>query len=124
MAMIIAIPKERRAGETRVAAVPETVKKLKGLGLEIVVETGAGEAARFSDADYVAAGASIAPDPALAVRNADIVLKVRGPSEDEIALLKKGAILAALLAPATEKATIGKLAEAGVTAFSMEFLPR
>ena len=124
MAMIIAIPKERRAGETRVAAVPETVKKLKGLGLDVVVETGAGQAARFADADYTAAGASIAPDPALTLRTADIVLKVRAPSEDEIRLLKKGAVLVALLSPATEKAVIGKLAEAGVTAFAMEFLPR
>jgi NAD(P) transhydrogenase subunit alpha len=124
MAMIIAIPKERRAGETRVAAVPETVKKLKGLGLEVVVEAGAGDSARFSDADYSAAGASMAPDAASAVKNADIVLKVRGPSDDEVALLKKGAILAALLSPATEKAMIGKLAEAGVAAFAMELLPR
>ena len=124
MAMIIAIPKERRAGETRVAAVPETVKKLKGLGLDVVVETGAGQDARFADADYTAAGASIAPDPALTLRTADIVLKVRAPSEDEIRLLKKGAVLVALLSPATEKAVIGKLAEAGVIAFAMEFLPR
>src|ERR1051326_3333991 len=124
MAMIIAIPKERRAGETRVAAVPETVKKLKGLGLDVVVETGAGQAARFADADYTAAGASIAPDPALTLRTADIVLKERAPSEDEIRLLKKGAVLVALLSPATEKAVIGKLAEAGVIAFAMEFLPR
>jgi NAD(P) transhydrogenase subunit alpha len=124
MAMIIAIPKERRAGETRVAAVPETVKKLKGLGLEIVVEAGAGNDARFSDADYTAAGASIAPDEASTLRNADIVLKVRGPSDDEVPLLKRGAVLVALLSPATEKPLIGKLAEAGVIAFAMEFLPR
>jgi NAD(P) transhydrogenase subunit alpha len=124
MAMIIAIPKERRAGETRVAAVPDTVKKLKGLGLDVVVETEAGNAARFSDAEYAAAGASIAPDPASAVRNADIVLKVRAPSDEEVASLKRGAVLVALLSPATEKAAIGKLAEAGVTAFAMEFLPR
>jgi NAD(P) transhydrogenase subunit alpha len=122
--MIIAIPKERRAGETRVAAVPETVKKLKGLGLDVVVETGAGDAARFADADYAAAGASIAPDEASALRNADIVLKVRGPSDDEVRLFKRGAVLAALLSPATDKALIGKLAEAGIIAFAMEFLPR
>jgi hypothetical protein len=79
MAMIIAIPKERRAAETRVAATPETVKKLKGLGFDIVVEAGAGEAAHFSDADYQGAGATIAADAATALKNADIVLKVRGP---------------------------------------------
>ncbi len=122
--MIIAIPRERQQGETRVAATPETVKKLKGLGLDVVIETGAGGAARFSDADYEAAGAKIAPDAAGALKDADIVFKVRGPSQDEIALLKRGAILAALLSPATEKDAIGKLAEAGIDAFAMEFLPR
>jgi NAD(P) transhydrogenase subunit alpha len=122
--MIIAVPKERRAGETRVAATPETIKKLKTLGLEILVETGAGAAARFSDADYQTAGAVIAPDAASALRNADIVLKVRGPSDEEVAQFKRGAILVGLLSPATEKATIAKLAEAGVIAFAMEFLPR
>ncbi len=122
--MIVAIPKERRGGETRVAAVPETVKKLKGLGLEVTVETGAGGPARISDADYVAAGASIAPDAASALRNADIVLKVRAPSGDEAGLLKRGAVLVALLSPATEKALFPKLAEAGIVSFAMEFLPR
>ena len=122
--MIIAVLKERRGGETRVAATPETVKKLKGLGLEVVVETGAGTGARIADADYQAAGATIAPDVASALKNADIVLKVRGPSDAEIALFKRGAILAALLAPATEKDMIAKLAGAGVIAFAMEFLPR
>jgi NAD(P) transhydrogenase subunit alpha len=124
MAMIIAIPKERRADETRVAATPETAKKLKGLGLEVAVETGAGEAAHFADADYIAAGATIAPDAATALKTADIVLKVRGPSDSEIAQMKRGAILAALLSPATEKEAVAKLAQAGVIAFAMEFLPR
>ncbi len=122
--MIIAIPRERRQGETRVAATPETVKKLKGLGLDVIIETGAGDAPRISDADYEAAGARIAPDAASALKDADIVFKVRGPSQDEIALFKRGAILAALLSPATEKDAIGKLAEAGIDAFAMEFLPR
>jgi NAD(P) transhydrogenase subunit alpha len=122
--MIIAIPRERQQGETRVAATPETVKKLKGIGLDVVIETGAGDAARISDADYEAAGAKIAPDAASALKDADIVFKVRGPSQDEIGLLKRGAILAALLSPATEKDAIGKLAEAGIDAFAMEFLPR
>jgi len=122
--MIVAIPKERRAKETRVAATPESVKKLKGLGLEVAVETGAGAAAHFSDADYLATGATIAPDAATALKTADIVLKVRGPSDEEIALLKRGAILVALLSPATEKDAVGKLAQAGIDAFAMEFLPR
>ena len=122
--MIIAIPKERRAGETRVAASPETVKKFKGLGLDVVVEKDAGSAAFFSDADYLGAGATIAPDAAAALKNADIVLKVRGPTAEEIAQMKRGAILAALPSPATEKENAAKLAEAGIDAFAMEFLPR
>jgi H+-translocating NAD(P) transhydrogenase subunit alpha len=122
--MKLAILKERRAGEARVAATPETVKKLKTLGLDIVVETGAGAGARIADADYVAQGASIAPDAATALKDADIVLKVRGPEADEIAQMKKGAVLAALLAPYTEKEAIARLAAQGVDAFAMEFIPR
>jgi NAD(P) transhydrogenase subunit alpha len=124
MAMIVAIPKERRAGETRVAATPETIKKLKGLGLNALVESGAGALAHFSDADYQSAGATIVPDGASALKNADIVLKVRGPSADEIGAMKQGATLVALLSPTTEKETAGSLAQAGVNAFAMEFLPR
>src|ERR1700744_4922686 len=122
--MKLAILKERRAGETRVAATPDTVKKLKGLGLDVAVETGAGNGAHISDSDYTAAGASIAPDAASALKDADIVLKVRGPEASEIAGLKKGAVIASLLAPYTEKDTIQKLASAGVIAFAMEFIPR
>ncbi|HEV2563313.1 MAG TPA: Re/Si-specific NAD(P)(+) transhydrogenase subunit alpha [Rhizomicrobium sp.] len=122
--MKLAILKERRAGEARVAATPETVKKLKTLGLDIAVETGAGAGARIADADYVTQGASIAPDAATALKDADIVLKVRGPDASEIAGMKKGAVLAALLAPYTEKAAIAQLAARGVDAFAMEFIPR
>jgi NAD(P) transhydrogenase subunit alpha len=122
--MKLAILKERRAGETRVAATPDTVKKLKGLGLDVVVETRAGDGAHISDADYTAAGASIAPDAASALKDADIVLKVRGPEANEIPAMKKGAVFAALLAPYTEKDAIAKLAQAGVIAFAMEFIPR
>jgi NAD(P) transhydrogenase subunit alpha len=122
--MKLAILKERRDGETRVAATAETVKKLKGLGLEVTVETGAGALARVSDAGYLAAGATVAPDMASALAGADIVLKVRGPEPDEIAAMKKGAVLAALLAPYTEKDTAAKLAAQGVVAFAMEFIPR
>jgi NAD(P) transhydrogenase subunit alpha len=124
MATRIAIPKERRSGETRVAATPETVKKLKGLGADVVVEKGAGAAARFADKDYEASGASIALDEAAALKDADVVLKVRGPETGEIALMKKGAILVALLNPYVEKDAAALLAAAGVDAFAMEFLPR
>ena len=89
-----------------------------------MVETGAGAAARIADADYAAAGATIAPDARTALDGADIVLKVRGPEARETALMKKGAVLAALLAPHTEKDAIAGLAGQGVTAFAMEFLPR
>ena len=122
--MKIAVPRETVSGETRVAATPESVKKFKGLGLDVAVETGAGAAARIADADYVAAGASIAPDARTVLADADIVLKVRGPSAAESGLIKKGAVVAALLAPHTEKAAIATLAGQGATAFAMEFLPR
>jgi NAD(P) transhydrogenase subunit alpha len=122
--MKLAVLKERRAGEARVAATPDTVKKFKGLGLDVVVETGAGAGARIADADYTAAGASIAPDAATALKDADIVLKVRGAEAAETAAMKKGAVFAALLAPYTEKDAIAALAQAGVDAFAMEFIPR
>jgi NAD(P) transhydrogenase subunit alpha len=120
----LAVPKETLPGETRVAATPESVKKLKSLGLEVVVQAGAGEYARISDAEYAAAGASIAPDARATLEGADVVLKVRGPQGAETALLKRGAVLAALLAPYTEADAIRALAEQGVAAFAMELLPR
>ncbi len=122
--MKLAILKERRDGETRVAASAETVKKLKGLGLDVAVEAGAGVTARVSDADYQSAGATIAPDSASVLSDADIVLSVRSPDASQIYALKKGAVLAALLAPYTDKETPARLAEQGVNAFAMEFLPR
>jgi NAD(P) transhydrogenase subunit alpha len=122
--MKLAILKERRAGETRVAATPETVKKLKGLGLDVAVESGAGEGAKISDNDYTAAGAVITPDVQTLLGQSDIVLSVRAPDASAIAQMKKGAVIAALLAPYTEKDAIAKLASQGVTAFAMEFIPR
>ena len=122
--MKLAVPRETAAGETRVAATPESVRKFKGLGLDVAVEAGAGARARIADADYEAAGAAIAPDAATVLADADIVLKVRGASAAEIPLLKKGAVLAALLAPHSEQAAIAGLAGQGVTAFAMELLPR
>jgi len=122
--MKLAIPRETVPGETRVAATPESVKKFKGLGVDVTVEAGAGAHARIVDSDYAAAGATIAPDACAALADADIVLKVRGPSTAESALLKKGAVVAAMLAPHTEKAAIATLAGQGATAFAMEFLPR
>jgi len=122
--MKLAIPKERQDGETRVAASPETVKKLIGLGLDVTVEAGAGQHASISDADYQAAGATIASGEAEALKDADIVFKVRAPSDEEIGLFKKGAMLAAILNPYDDKARVRKYADAGINAFAMEFMPR
>src|SRR5258707_1276977 len=116
--MRLAVPKETRDGETRVAATPESVKKLKGLGLDVVVQAGAGAGARIADADYAAAGATIAPDAAATLADADIVLKVRGPLGAEISQFKKGAVLASLLSPHSEAEAIQGLAAQGVIAFA------
>ena len=122
--MKLAVPKETTQGETRVAATPESVKKFGALGVDVVVEAGAGAAAHISDADYAAMGASIAPDARTALADADIVLKVRGPTPAESGLIKKGAVVAALLAPHSEKAAIAVLASQGAVGFAMELLPR
>ncbi|MBV9571992.1 MAG: Re/Si-specific NAD(P)(+) transhydrogenase subunit alpha [Alphaproteobacteria bacterium] len=122
--MKLAVLKERRAGEARVAVTPETVKKLKALGLDVTVESAAGNGARIADADYAAAGAAIAPDIANTVRDADIILKVRGPEPDEVAAMRQGAVYVSLLAPYSEKDRIAQLAERGVNAFAMELIPR
>src|SRR5690606_34153815 len=90
---VIAVTRERRAGETRVAVTPETAKKLTGSGFSIVVERGAGEAASYADAEYEAAGASLAAGPAEAISDADILLKVRAPVDEEVAALKPGALV-------------------------------
>ena len=121
---LIAVTKERRAGETRVAAVPETVKKLIAAGHSVVVEAGAGTGASFLDADYEAAGAKLAKTAKDALAKADIVLKVRSPEAEETAALKKGALVVALLNPFQERAALDALAKQGATAFAMEFVPR
>src|ERR1700710_1760148 len=95
----IAVTRERRADETRVAAPPDSVKKLIGLGFSVVIEAGAGTAASFGDADYAAAGASIVAGLTEALSNANVVLKVRAPADEEVAALKPGAIVIGLLNP-------------------------
>jgi NAD(P) transhydrogenase subunit alpha len=127
--MKLAIPRERRAHERRVAATPDTVKRLKALGLEITVEAGAGAGASIADEAYAAAGAEIAADYAAAVGGADIVLKVARPLAaadglDEGAALKRGAVLIAMLDPYRNKPLVADLAARGVTAFAMELVPR
>ena len=128
--MKVAVVKERRAFEHRVAASPDTVRRMIGMGLEVVVESGAGEGAWFSDAAFAEAGASIAADEAMALSDADIVLKVQRPliggegGIDELALLKRGAVLIGLLQPAQNPAEAEAYAGAGIAAFAMELVPR
>jgi len=121
--MQIGIPAETRPGETRVAATPETVKKLAAGGRHaILVQSGAGVAASVPDKEFEAAGAKIVPGPQ-DFSGADIVLKVRGPQDAEISLFKRGAIVVGLLNP-YDRATMESYASAGLTCFAMEWLPR
>jgi NAD(P) transhydrogenase subunit alpha len=128
--MKIAIPKERRPHERRVAATPETVKKLIALGFEVSVEAGAGDSSRFMDDAYKAAGASVVADTAKLLGSADIVLKVQRPllkgegDLDELSLLKKGVLLIGVLSPYSKPEAVKAYAQAGVTALTMEFVPR
>ena len=121
---VIAVTKETRGGETRVAATPETVKKLAAAGWSVVVQAGAGIAASYPDADYEAAGAKLAKTANEALKDADVLFKVRAPEAAEIAALKKGAIVAAALNPHQDKDTLNALAKAGASALAMEFIPR
>jgi len=121
--MQIGVPAETRPGETRVAATPETVKKLAAGGRHaILVQSGAGVAASVPDKEFEAAGAKIVPGPQ-DFSLADIVLKVRGPQDSEVGLYKRGAILVGLLNP-YDRATMESYASAGLTCFAMEWLPR
>ena len=121
---VIAVTRERRAGETRVAATPETVRKLIAAGWSLTVEAGAGTTASFPDADYAAAGATLAKSLKDALAKADVLFKVRGPEAEEIAALKPGAMVVATLNPYQDRATLDALAKAKASAFAMEFVPR
>jgi NAD(P) transhydrogenase subunit alpha len=128
--MKLAIPTERRAGEARVAGTPDTVKRLKALGLDIVVESGAGAGTSIPDQAFADAGATIAPDEASALADADIVLKVQRPlngaegGPDEVALMKRGALLIAMLDPYRNRGQLDSYAQQGISAFAMELVPR
>ncbi|WP_341939008.1 Re/Si-specific NAD(P)(+) transhydrogenase subunit alpha [Marinimicrobium sp. C2-29] len=128
--MKVAIPKERREHERRVAATPDTVKKLIALGAEVAVETGAGLSSRITDEAYEAAGATLVSDLGELLGDADIVFKVQRPllgdngQPDELAPMKKGALLIAGLSPYSDPDAIKRYAEAGVTAIAMELVPR
>jgi NAD(P) transhydrogenase subunit alpha len=119
--MKIAVAAEADQRERRVSATPETVKKLGALGAEVLVEPGAGVKSGILDADYEAAGAKISRD---AVRDADVVLKVRRPNEVELASYRTGALVIAIMDPYGHEAALAAMARAGVTAFAMELMPR
>ena len=124
MAVAIAVTRERREGETRCAVTPETVKKLVALGATVTVEAGTGAGSSIPDADYEAAGATVAKDTKAVLSGTDVVLKVRGPTAQEISALKPGAVVAAMLDAWREKDTVEALKGAGATAFAMESVPR
>ncbi len=119
--MKVAVVAESDAGEPRVAAIPETVKKMIALGAEVAVEPGAGIKSGILDADYAAAGAAVSAD---ALSNADVVLQVRRPEPPELSRLKKGAIVIATMDPYGHENALRAMADAGIVAFAMELLPR
>jgi NAD(P) transhydrogenase subunit alpha len=119
----IAIGRETRDGERRVAASPETVKKLIGLGADVAVEQGAGFGASVNDDMFKAAGATIVSSSDI-YKDADVVLRVRAPSAAEAGKMKKGAVLIGMLAPYQEKELLKTYASQGLAAFAMEFVPR
>ena len=119
--MRIAVARETDPVENRVAATPDTVKKMKGLGAEVAVEPGAGVKSGIPDAEFIAAGATVVDS---AVDGADVVLKVRRPTSSELARYKRGALVIAVMDPYGEDAALKAMADAGVTAFAMELIPR
>jgi NAD(P) transhydrogenase subunit alpha len=127
--MKIAVLKERRPNETRVAASPETVKKMVGMGLDLVVESGAGDASSFSDDAYKQAGASIAKDAKAAASGADIVIKVLRPmiaseGDDELSALSSGQCLICSMNALNEPEFVGAMMKAGIAGFALELVPR
>ena len=122
--MKVAIPKERAPDERRVALVPDTAAKLKTASLDVSVEARAGAGAYIPDESYEASGVKVVKTAASLLGDADVVLKVQAPSTDEVGLLKSGSVLISFLQPATQADVVKALAKRGVTAFSLELLPR
>jgi NAD(P) transhydrogenase subunit alpha len=122
--MRVAVPAESEAGETRVAATPETVKKLMALGATVTVQQGAGRRSGISDDDYQAAGATLAGSAADAVSDADVVLKVRRPGANELSSYRPDAAVIAIMDPFGHGEALRAMAQAGVTGFAMELMPR
>jgi H+-translocating NAD(P) transhydrogenase subunit alpha len=119
--MRIAVARETDSAEDRVAATPETVRKMKSLGAEVVVEPGAGVKSGFPDTEYTAAGATVVKD---AAKDADVVLKVRRPGALEVGLYKAGALVIAIMDPFGNESALKALAGAGIVTFAMELMPR
>ncbi|MCB1686554.1 MAG: NAD(P)(+) transhydrogenase (Re/Si-specific) subunit alpha, partial [Pseudomonadales bacterium] len=122
--MLIGVPKETWQGELRAALVPQNAKKLIGAGFEVAVEAGAGIASGYRDEDYAEAGAAIESDRTRLLSSADILLRVRKPDLAEVSQLKTGAVHISFLDPFNEKGLVDALAARGVTAISMEMIPR
>jgi len=122
--MKIAIVRERADGETRVAATPETVQKLIGLGNTVSIEAGAGASARFPDSEYQKAGATVTATAAEAISGAEIILTVRRPTVDILAGAAKGALVIGAMDPYGNERDIDALGKTGATLVAMEFMPR
>lgn len=122
--MKISILKETKPNEKRVAASPDTVKRFIKDGFEVMVETNAGKNASITDVDYKTAGAKIASSAKEALQNANIVLKVQSPTKEELSNFKKGTLLICILNALTDKETLKACANAGITTFAMELMPR
>ncbi|HEV2007406.1 MAG TPA: Re/Si-specific NAD(P)(+) transhydrogenase subunit alpha, partial [Burkholderiales bacterium] len=124
MPQVIGVPKETATGEKRVATVPEVVEKLIKLGFNVAVESGAGDAANFSDSAYRAAGAEIVADAAKLWSAADIVFKVRAPTVEEIGLMREGSTLVSFIWPAQNPELLKQLAAKKATVLAMDSVPR
>ncbi|HQO31516.1 MAG: hypothetical protein RL222_1689 [Bacteroidota bacterium] len=122
--MIIAVPKETKFKENRVAVVPAVAKDLVAKGFTVQIEAGAGLNSFFSDEDYINAGAAVVADKNAVYAQADVVLKVNAPTPDEIALMKKGAVLLSFMWAATNPELVSACEKAGISAFSMDAVPR
>jgi NAD(P) transhydrogenase subunit alpha len=122
--MRLAVLKERRAGENRVAATPDTVKKLIALGLDVVIETGAGLGAAIADAEFSAAGAQIVEDAAAALNGAGILFAVQAPEPEIMALVGRGTLLVCTMNTFGNPGLVDALAAAGIDGVAMEMMPR
>ncbi|MBI3919331.1 MAG: NAD(P)(+) transhydrogenase (Re/Si-specific) subunit alpha, partial [Betaproteobacteria bacterium] len=124
MPQVIGVPTETAAGEKRVATVPEVVEKLIKLGFKVAVQSGAGEAANFSDEVYRTAGADIVPDAARLWASSDIVFKVRAPSAEEVRLARAGQAIVSFIWPAQNPDLMQQLAAKKATVLAMDSVPR